>query len=639
MPFKRWIPVALASLAFLLPVTVAGAATESPTDDGAAAIDTQLDETEVRLGADGSFTRRLTKRYKVLNERGKKLYAEAEFGYRPDSETVTIDRAFTVDPDGQTHQVQANAIADASPYSEEPAYDRYRVKSFTLPAMVTGSVCEYQVTIRGKNRPGRFSDSRYLQGSEPADTVRYILITPSSLSMQTDLLNAKPEVPVDSQTTQEGDTVRRVWTAHRPKPLVSERQMPRWRDVATRIAVSSTTTWRAVSDEWRTLSHNKAQASSELVALTKQVTAQAQTPSEKAKAIYDYVLRDIRYVAVDMTVAGFEPQSASQVYQNRYGDCKDGSTLLKAMLTQAGIPTHYVLVSTNERGRVDQTLPNLSQFDHCIVAADLPTGRLYLDSVAKTTSFGDLPSMDHGADALLMSDTGGELVTLPGSQPGANVALSEQTLTLMPGGGVQSDVREQFTGTLAAAERQTYVGRSPQQISDEFRRQSEGLVAGSRLLTHRVSTATEVRPAFETAFTYASEDFATVAGDLLIFKLPGMGFGLGLFSAEHRDLPISWWTRERYIDRAEVTLPQGYRPRYLPAALVLESPEVGFTAQYTYLNGRLSFEAVTDYKATTVSPQAYASVRKLFLERARFAKSVIILERDTNQARASQTGH
>src|SRR4051812_46134983 len=98
MPFKRWIPAALAGLSFLLPVGMAVAATDVSGTEGAAAIDTLLDDTEVRLSLDGTYTRRLTKRYKVLNERGKKLYAEAEFGYRPDSETVTIDRAFTIDP-------------------------------------------------------------------------------------------------------------------------------------------------------------------------------------------------------------------------------------------------------------------------------------------------------------------------------------------------------------------------------------------------------------------------------------------------------------------------------------------------------------------------------------------------------------
>jgi hypothetical protein len=635
MNLNRWMPAVLAGLLTLGPHTWAIAAEEAPADT-AAAIQTQLDDTEVTLQADGSYTRRLIKRYRILNDRGKRLYSEAEFGYRPDTETVTIDRAFTVDPEGQSHPVQANAVADGSPYSDQPAYDRYRVKSFTLPATVPGSVCEYQVTIRSKKTNTRFSDSRFLQGSEPADLVRYTLVTPASLTVRTAVINPKADVPVTAETAPEGSMIRRSWTARGPKAVVSERQMPKWRDIATRVAVSTIPSWQSVADEWRTVSQGKDHATPALISLAKQLTATCATPEAKARAIYDFVRKDVRYVAVDMTVAGFEPQSASQVWQNRYGDCKDGSTLLRTLLRLAGVNARYVLVSTNDRGRLDRDLPSISQFDHCIVAADLPSGRLFLDSVGKTTSFGDLPSMDHGADAVVIDDRTYEMVTLPRTQPAANAVVSEQRLTLLPNGAIKANVKEAFTGTLASSERQTYVGRTDRQISEEFRRQSETLVAGSRLIDHRITPTSDLDRPFEAAFAYQADDFATVAGDLLIFKLPGIGFGLGLFSAEKREQPISWWTTERYVDRAEVVLPEGYRPRYLPAPLTLDSPEVRFSAHYVYRGGKLAFEAVTDYKSTTVTPAAYDAVRKLFMERARFAKSVIILEKEGISKAASR---
>jgi transglutaminase-like putative cysteine protease len=633
MKRNRLLPAVLTGLLIFGSFTVARAAED---DETSAAIRTLLDDTEVTLQADGTLVRKVTKRYTILNERGKRLYSEAEFGYRPDSETVTIDRAFTIDPDGGKHPLQDNAVADGSPYSNEPAYDRYRIKSFTLPATMPGAICEYQVTVRSKKTNTKFSDSRYLQGSEPADNVRYSLVTPTGLAVRSAVLNPKADVSVRTETTTQGDMTRRSWTAEAPKPLVAERQMPKWRDIATRVAVSTLSGWPAVAAEWRQVSMGKDHATPALVSLAKQLTANCGTAEEKARAIYDYVRKDVRYVAVDMTVAGFEPQSASQVWQNRYGDCKDGSTLLKTLLRLAGIPTTYVLVSTNDRGKVDRDLPSMTQFDHCIVAADLPSGRVYLDSVGKTTSYGDLPSMDHGADALAVGDDDFAFVTLPRTQPAANAVVSEQRLTLLPSGALTAKVNEAFTGTLASSERQTYLGRTTKQIVEEFRRQSEGLVAGSRLLEHRITPTTELDRPFEAAFAYQADDFATVAGDLLIFKLPGIGFGLGLFSAEKREQPIAWWTKERYVDKAQVDLPAGYRPRYLPSPLTLDSPEVRFQAQYGYRDGKLTFEAVTDYKATTVSPAAYDAVRRVFLERARFAKSVIILEREPVTKAASR---
>lgn len=627
----RWISIACLALTPLvvpLPAWPAAAVVvDQAAVDAMAAIVTELDETEVRLGADGSYTRRIRKRFQILNDRGKKLFSDAQFGYRPDDETITIDHAYTVDGAGVRHHLQPNAIADASPYSDEPAYDRYRVKSFTLPATGPGVTCEYQVTIRGKRSADRFSDSRYLQGSEPAETIRYSLVTPAKLPVRAQVVNPRADVAVTAEQTPEGAWVRRTWTSRRPKPLIAERQMPRWHDLATRVAISTTPSWATVSREWRGLTRGKDVATPELVALAKSITAKARTPQEKAAAIYAHVLKEIRYVAVDLAAAGVEPQAAAEVWRNRYGDCKDGSTLLKALLEAVDVPAKYVLVATNERGKLDRELPSLAQFDHCIVAAELPTGRVYLDSVGKTVGFGDLPAMDQGADAMVVGADSLELVTLPRSPVTANAIVSEQTLTLQPDGGLSTSVHEAFSGSMAASERQAYLGRTPRQVSDEFRRQSQSLVAGSRLLRHRVAPADDVTKPFATEFAYEAADFATVAGDLLIFKVPGTGYGLGLFSAEVREQPIQWWTTERYVDRATVSLPAGYRPRYLPPALTLETPEVSFKAGYRYAGGKLHYEAQTDYKTALITAANYPAVRQLFLERARFGKAVIVLEK------------
>jgi hypothetical protein len=62
---------------------------------------------------------------------------------------------------------------------------------------------------------------------------------------------------------------------------------------------------------------------------------------------------------------------------------------------------------------------------------------------------------------------------------------------------------------------------------------------------------------------------------------------------------------------------------------------VRFSAQYVYRAGKLTFEATTDYKSALVTPAAYDSVRRLFMERARFAKSVIILEKESAPVNAA----
>ena len=82
---------------------------------------------------------------------------------------------------------------------------------------------------------------------------------------------------------------------------------------------------------------------------------------------------DVRYVAIELGIGGYQPHPASEVFSHRYGDCKDKATLLSTMLKEIGIESYYVLINT-ERGSVTAaTLPNL-EFNHAILAIALPPG-------------------------------------------------------------------------------------------------------------------------------------------------------------------------------------------------------------------------------------------------------------------------
>ena len=50
------------------------------------------------------------------------------------------------------------------------------------------------------------------------------------------------------------------------------------------------------------------------------------------KALAQFVQHDVRYVAIELGIGGWQPHSASDIFAHRYGDCKDKATLLSSML-------------------------------------------------------------------------------------------------------------------------------------------------------------------------------------------------------------------------------------------------------------------------------------------------------------------
>jgi hypothetical protein len=139
----------------------------------------------------------------------------------------------------------------------------------------------------------------------------------------------------------------------------------------------------------------------------------------KVRALYKHVITSTRYVGLEFGIHGFKPYRTTDVYDRRFGDCKDKASLLKVMLAEAGIASHLVLVRTRDQGTVTATPASLSAFNHAITY--VPSLDLYLDGTAEFSGPEELPSLDQGATVLIVKDgAGAELRTIPLSKSADN---------------------------------------------------------------------------------------------------------------------------------------------------------------------------------------------------------------------------
>ena len=89
------------------------------------------------------------------------------------------------------------------------------------------------------------------------------------------------------------------------------------------------------------------------------------------QAIADFVQHNIRYVAIELGIGGYQPHRAAEIFGHHYGDCKDKATAMSAMLHEIGVDSYYVVINS-ERGSVTPDMPANSGFNHVILAVKLP---------------------------------------------------------------------------------------------------------------------------------------------------------------------------------------------------------------------------------------------------------------------------
>lgn len=138
------------------------------------------------------------------------------------------------------------------------------------------------------------------------------------------------------------------------------------------------------------------------------------TDEQKAAAVYKWVQGHIRYVAIEDSLGGFVPRAATLVYNRRFGDCKDMTSLLVNMLRIAGIKACFTWIGTRSKPYTYEEVPLPITDNHMICAANINNRWVFIDGTDPSISFGIPPHAIQGKEALIaIDDDHYEIVTVP----------------------------------------------------------------------------------------------------------------------------------------------------------------------------------------------------------------------------------
>ena len=150
---------------------------------------------------------------------------------------------------------------------------------------------------------------------------------------------------------------------------------------------------------------NQKETSAELIEKAKALTKDKSTDLEKVEAIYYWVQQEIKYIAFEHDLGGFIPREANDIFNKRFGDCKDNSSILSVMLKAIGLKGNLTWVGTREIPYTYQELPTPQVDNHMILTyIDQNEKIYYLDATGRYHNI-DLPtSFIQGKEVLIGLD-------------------------------------------------------------------------------------------------------------------------------------------------------------------------------------------------------------------------------------------
>lgn len=509
-----------------------------------------------------------------------------------------------------------------------------RVKLLHIPAPDPGNIVGYEYEV--EEDPLLLQDRWDFQEDVPVRESHYTVTLPAGWEYKALWLN-HGEIPA----TQAGPN-QWQWSVSNVDAIRRETDMPPIQGIAGQMILSFFPTggfsstrgfsdWRQMGEWYTYLLDGRLNASDALKQQVAELTAQKNGDLAKMRALAAFVQEDIRYVAIELGIGGYQPHAAADVFEHRYGDCKDKATLLRSMLEQVGIHSYHVVINAH-RGAVSGNSPvDLYGFNHAILAIQLPKGLndpslaaviddpklgrlLFFDPTDSFTPFGQIRGALQANYGLLVTPEGGELVELPQLAPGLNGVHRTAKLKLDPDGTLEGEVEETRIGDRATLER--WQLRAASNAREKIKPIEELL--GSSLGDFEISKASLVNlrqndMPFGFNYSFESSGYAKSAGDLLLVRPRVIGEKEQDFleTKEPRKFPIEFEGPCLDTDSFEIALPAGYQVDDLPQPVDLDTSFASYHSKTEAKAGEIWYTRTFEIKQLSL-PAAKSDELKNF---------------------------
>jgi transglutaminase-like putative cysteine protease len=339
----------------------------------------------------------------INNDRGARDYSTRKISFSSRDQNLTVLAARIYKPDGRV--LNAENLGDKpSPDINISMYYDTRSRVLRFPQLAKGDVMEldYRVAPNSNINPygSYFGTLNTFQTGLPQQLRRYVLIAPTARSLNV----LEVRMPTRAQISEAGDETIYRWDLTNVRPLWTEPRGPALTEVSPYVSISTFADWSDFGQWYARFIAPQLRLDEDLRQVLQRITRNATTDRDKIHAIYEFVLRNTYYLAMEFGVYSYRPYPVSEVYARRFGDCKDKTSLMIALLRAAGIDADFALVRTRKLGDVSDRATTISIFNHAIVY--IPKYAMWLDGTAEYSGSRELPLDDQGAMALTVGADG-----------------------------------------------------------------------------------------------------------------------------------------------------------------------------------------------------------------------------------------
>ncbi|MEZ4794395.1 MAG: transglutaminase-like domain-containing protein [Flavobacteriaceae bacterium] len=357
-----------------------------------------------------------------------------------------------------------------------------------------------------------------------------------------------------------------------------------------------------------------------------EITANCQSPQEKAQKIFYWVQDNIRYVAFEDGIAGFQPTAPQEVFEKRYGDCKGMAILTKSMLQEAGLDASLVWIGT-DRLVYDYSFPSLAVDNHMICALRMNEKLYFLDATEKYSEFGTYATRIAGREAMIDGQGSYTLMRVP-----ENTTQNEEA----------TDIKLLFgPESLKGIGARTYQGESKvwfQNYLHSFGRDEQSDVLASLLSNNNTNAKVYVGNDFDSdvrgnqlqvPFTIIMENSVSEFDGTYYVDIDTETYKNLDLSERKNDYLVPF--KEKVVTEITIEVPNGFEVVEMPESLLIQNDLVDITVDYNNQNvssgNQVSYRKSINFKKRNIEKKQFDLWNETFQKLRETIQQQIVIQK------------
>lgn len=587
------------------------------------------DQINYVVQADGQYTKEEIEEVQINTDQGVKERGQLHMYYSTSLQEVKIIKAYTITPDGRRIDVKPEDIREQqSPVSAgAPMFDDQKVKVVIFPAVAIGARLgiHTQKTQKIPLFKGHFYDLEAAWPNTEFKSFEISIQAPRSMKLQVaaNKMNGGEISPPGSE--------QQVWkwSQENVPAVAQEGNATSPHERIPHVAMTSFANYTDAAKAYLARAQAKSAVTPGIQKLADEITQGVTDRHQQAQALYHWVNHNIRYVAIFLGFGGVVPHEAQAIADARYGDCKDKTTLLQALLAAKGIASSTALINATDVYWLPTIAMPTTAFNHAITY--IPEFDVFLDTTPGKAMFGVLSPQLLDKTALVIQNAKGEpeLKKVPVVQAQNNGVNILTTVQLNAQGDIRGQSQVAHIGTSDLISRLVFSslppGVEPQLASQLLAMSGQN---GSGTLVHEGENDTRKPFKFKTEFQLPG--YAQLPGPGAMVVPSGLnGFFniasiLAVFSPEHRHLPMTI-TNGTLREEIRMEMPAGMQAK-LPGPTTLKSPIATYSSRFSQQGQTLILqrELAIHTPSAVLQPAQYQEMRQMATTITRSLRSQVL---------------